>query len=128
MISGTLLAAGVWNVVVTVDDGLGGAATTGILLDSGWCQQFCASRRRIRASRAGSAGSWPACRSRRPTYDGDTLTYSATGSPAGLSIDSGTGLISGVYSSNGKTTTTVTVSDGKGGVASVSFVWAVRRK
>ncbi len=30
--------------------------------------------------------------------DGDTLTYAATGLPAGLSIDTATGLISGTIS------------------------------
>jgi hypothetical protein len=43
--------------------------------------------------------------------DNDTLTYSATGLPSGLSIDS--------YTVN------VSVSDGKGGTDAKSFTWAV---
>ena len=46
--------------------------------------------------------------------DGDTLTYAATGLPAGLTIDASSGLISGTLSSSsaGVHNVTVTVSDG----------------
>ena len=57
--------------------------------------------------------------------DGDTLTYSAAGLPAGLTINSATGLISGTVSNAGANPVTVTVSDGNGGTAAVSFNWTV---
>ncbi|WP_217426514.1 putative Ig domain-containing protein [Candidatus Methylobacter favarea] len=59
--------------------------------------------------------------------DGDTLSYSASGLPTGLSINPGTGLISGTTSATaGSFTATVTVSDGhSGGTASTSFGWTV---
>ncbi|MCP4303783.1 MAG: hypothetical protein GY788_02675, partial [bacterium] len=44
--------------------------------------------------------------------DGDTLTYSASGLPAGLAIDGGSGVISGSPSTAGDYTVTVTVDDG----------------
>jgi hypothetical protein len=45
--------------------------------------------------------------------EGDTLTYAATGLPAGLSIDSTTGVIGGtVTAASGTNTVTVTVDDG----------------
>jgi guanyl-specific ribonuclease Sa len=58
--------------------------------------------------------------------DGDTLTYSASDLPAGLSIDANTGLISGTLSgqSAGVYTTTVTVTDGFTPMAT-SFTWTV---
>ncbi len=60
----------------------------------------------------------------------DTLTYSATGLPAGLSIDSATGIISGTIDKNasqsGPYTVIVTASDGHpGGSVSASFTWSV---
>ena len=63
--------------------------------------------------------------------DGDTLTFSATGLPAGLSIDPATGLITGTINAaasqinGGVYSVTVTVSDGNGGTASSTFNWTV---
>ena len=58
--------------------------------------------------------------------DGDALTYSATGLPAGLSINPTTGAITGTlsYTSAGPHTVTVTASDGTLS-ASQSFTWTV---
>ena len=59
--------------------------------------------------------------------DGNTLTYSATGLPAPLTVNAATGLISGtlVSTSVGTHTVTATVSDGKLS-ASQTFTWTVR--
>jgi hypothetical protein len=61
--------------------------------------------------------------------DGDTLTYSATGLPPGLSINSSTGLVTGFldYNSSGIYNVTVTVTDGSL-PRSVSFTWTVRNE
>jgi arylsulfatase A-like enzyme len=56
--------------------------------------------------------------------DGDTLQFSATGLPTGLQINSGTGLISGIYGAVGNFTVAVTVTDGKASVR-VEFIWHV---
>ncbi len=62
------------------------------------------------------------------TATGDTLTYSATSLPPGVSINSSTGLISGTIANTASITTpyevTVTVNDGAIS-ASSSFVWTV---
>ncbi|MEJ7712618.1 MAG: Ig-like domain-containing protein [Pyrinomonadaceae bacterium] len=59
--------------------------------------------------------------------DGDTLTYSATGLPGGLAINSSTGQITGSlsFTSAGSHSVTVTVNDGRNGTASTNFIWAV---
>ena len=56
--------------------------------------------------------------------DGDALHYSADGLPAGLSIDSTSGLVFGTLSVAGNSMATVTVNDGRASV-SVSFTWTV---
>ena len=56
---------------------------------------------------------------------GQTLTYSASGLPAGLSINPGSGLISGTPTSAATSTTTVTAKDATGAAGSASFTWTV---
>jgi hypothetical protein len=56
---------------------------------------------------------------------GQTLTYSATGLPAGLSINASSGLISGTPTTTGTSTVTVTAKDTTGAAGSASFSWTV---
>jgi subtilase family serine protease len=56
---------------------------------------------------------------------GQTLTYSATGLPAGLSISSTTGLISGTPTTAGSSSVTVTAKDTTGATGSASFTWVI---
>ncbi|WP_200886738.1 putative Ig domain-containing protein [Phaeacidiphilus oryzae] len=56
---------------------------------------------------------------------GQTLTYSATGLPTGLSINSSSGLISGTPTASGTYSVTVTAKDGTGATGSTSFTWTV---
>jgi lysophospholipase L1-like esterase len=55
---------------------------------------------------------------------GQSLTYSATGLPAGLSISSA-GLITGTPSAAGTFNTTVTATDSTGASGSASFTWTI---
>ena len=66
--------------------------------------------------------------------DGDALTYTATGLPAGLRIDSDTGLITWTINShasqggpanNGVYTVEVTANDGNDGATPYQFTWTV---
>jgi Ca2+-binding RTX toxin-like protein len=54
-----------------------------------------------------------------------TASYSATGLPAGLSINAGTGVVSGTLSTVGTSNVTVTASDRQGATASTGFIWTV---
>ena len=56
---------------------------------------------------------------------GQTLTYSASGLPAGLSINSSSGLISGTPTTAGSSSVTVTAKDTTGASGSTSFSWTV---
>jgi hypothetical protein len=55
---------------------------------------------------------------------GQTLTYSATGLPAGLSISS-SGLISGTPTTAATSSVTVTATDTTGAAGSASFTWTI---
>ena len=57
--------------------------------------------------------------------DGDALTYSATNLPAGMVLNTASGVISGTPTTTGTYTVTAQVSDGKGGTASRSFLWTI---
>ena len=56
---------------------------------------------------------------------GQALTYSATGLPAGLSVNASSGLISGTPTAQGTSSVTVTARDGTGASGSASFTWTV---
>src|SRR6202044_1026115 len=56
---------------------------------------------------------------------GQTLTYSATGLPAGLSINSSTGLITGTPTTAATNSVTVTAKDTTGATGSASFTWTI---
>jgi len=55
----------------------------------------------------------------------ETLTYAASGLPAGLSINTATGVITGTPSTVGASAATVTATGQRGGSSSASFSWAV---
>ncbi|MEM7131640.1 MAG: putative Ig domain-containing protein [Chloroflexota bacterium] len=58
-------------------------------------------------------------------YDDDPLTFSATGLPPGLTIDSQTGLVSGVVTTPGAYSVDVMLTDAQNGSANITFPWTV---
>lgn len=57
--------------------------------------------------------------------EGDTLTYSATGLPSQLTIDSGTGLITGTVTVAGTYNVSIIVGDNNGGSSISNFTWII---
>ncbi len=58
--------------------------------------------------------------------DGDAIaSYGATDLPAGLSVGTGTGLITGTTSTAGASNVTISATDSKGATGSTSFTWNV---
>jgi len=71
----------------------------------------------------GSSVSWDISSNFTDIDVGDTLTYTATNLPTGLSLDTGTGIISGTVADSAIAThsITVTASDGNRGIVSDTF-------
>ncbi|MCD8534135.1 MAG: putative Ig domain-containing protein [Verrucomicrobia bacterium] len=57
--------------------------------------------------------------------DGDSISFSATGLPQGLTINPSTGQISGILQQSGSYSVTVTADDGRNGVTSITFLWII---
>jgi serine protease len=59
------------------------------------------------------------------SQSGQTLTYGATGLPAGLSINTASGLVSGTPTTSGSSSVTVTASDPSPASGSATFSWTI---
>jgi hypothetical protein len=76
-------------------------------------------------SQSTAVGSAISLQIRARSATGARLTYGATGLPAGLSINTSTGLIAGTPTTSGVSNVTVKVDDTTGASASASFTWTV---
>jgi hypothetical protein len=74
-------------------------------------------------STAGTAASLQT--SATDSASGQTLAYTASGLPAGLTINSSTGLISGTPTTAGTSNVTVTATDTTGASGTTTFTWTV---
>jgi endo-1,4-beta-xylanase len=72
-------------------------------------------------SQSGSVGTAQSVQIHATDSAGAALTYSATGLPAGLSINSSTGLISGTPTASGSSSVTVTARDSTGASGNTTF-------
>ncbi len=76
-------------------------------------------------AQSGTAGTAASVQVHATDSGGQALTYSASGLPAGLSINATTGLISGTPTAAGTSSVTVTAADSTGASGSASFTWTI---
>ena len=124
LISGTPTTAGTSTVTVTANDttGASGSATFTWTVNSATGNTVTVTNPGSQSWTVGTAVSLQI--QATDSASGQTLTYSATGLPAGLSISS-SGLISGTPTTAGTGSTTVAASDTTGSSGSATFSWTV---
>ena len=125
LISGTPTTAGSDSVTVTATDSTGpsGSASFTWTVNSAAANTVTVTNPGSQTGTVGTAASLQI--SATDSASGQTLTYSATGLPAGLSISSSTGLITGTPTTSGTSTVSVTAKDTTGATGSASFSWTV---
>ncbi len=126
LISGTPTTAGSSSVTATATDGTGakGSATfTWTISPTGTGNTVTVTNPGTQTGTVGTAASLQIHASDSAT--GQTLTYTATGLPAGLSISSSTGLISGTPTTAGSSSVTATATDGTGAKGTATFTWTI---
>jgi len=125
LISGTPTTAGSNSVTVTAKDTTGatGSASFTWTINSATGNTVTVTNPGSQAGTVGTAASLQIAAT--DSASGQTLTYSATGLPAGLSISSSTGLISGTPTTAATSSVTVTATDTTGASGSASFSWTI---
>jgi hypothetical protein len=125
LISGTPTTAGTSSVTVTAKDttGASGSATFTWTVNSTITNTVTVTGPGNQSGTVGTAASLQIAAS--DSASGQTLTYTATGLPAGLSINSTSGLISGTPTTAGTSSVTVTAKDTTGASGSATFTWTV---
>jgi hypothetical protein len=126
LISGTPTTAATYNVVVTVSDGTGASGTASF----SWTISTGTTTNTVTVTNPGSqTGTVGTAASLQihatDSASGQTLTYTATSLPAGLSISSTTGLISGTPTTAATSSVTVTATDTTGASGSATFSWTI---
>jgi endo-1,4-beta-xylanase len=124
LISGTPTANGNNSVVVTVKDTTNATGTASFAWNIGTNgNTITVTNPGTQTGAVGTAASLQIHAT--DSAAGQTLTYSATGLPAGLSINASTGLISGTPSASGNNNVVVTVKDTTNATGTASFAWNI---
>jgi Glycosyl hydrolase family 48/Cellulose binding domain/Putative Ig domain len=123
-ITGSPTMAGSFTTTVTVNDG-----TSASSVNFDWTVGTTAANKVTVTNPGNQTGTVGTAASLQITAtdsaSGQTLTYSATGLPAGLSISSTTGKITGTPTTAATSSVTVTATDTTGASGSASFTWTI---
>jgi hypothetical protein len=125
LISGTPTTAGTYSTTVTAKDTTNASGSASFT----WTVSAASGGNTVTVtnpgSQSGTVGTAVSLQvSGSDSASGQTLTYSATGLPAGLSISS-SGLISGTPTTAGSSSVTVTAKDTTGASGSAGFTWTI---
>ena len=124
VISGTTKTAGTSSVTVTGTDSTGPSGSATFTWNIGTTSNTVTVTNP--GSQAGTVGTAASLQiAATDSASGQTLTYSATDLPAGLSISSTTGLISGTPTTAATSSVTVTATDTTGASGSATFSWTI---
>ncbi len=125
LISGTPTATGSSSVTVTVTDTTGAKGTASFTwtINNSGGDTVTVTNPGNQTGTVGTAASLQI--QATDSASGQTLSYAATGLPAGLSISSTTGLITGTPTATGTSSVVVTVTDGTGAKGTASFTWTI---
>jgi len=104
-------SSGSSNITVSSGGGSGGGGNTVSVTNPG--------------NQSGTAGTALSTQIHATDSGGAALTYSATGLPAGLSINSSTGLITGTPTASGSASVTVTARDSTGASGNTTFTYSI---
>ncbi|MGD0556819.1 MAG: glycoside hydrolase family 48 protein, partial [Streptosporangiaceae bacterium] len=124
-ITGTPTMAGSYTTTVTVNDGSGASS-----VNFDWTIGTGSTANTVTVTnpgaQTGTVGTAVSLQIKAAdSATGQTLGYGATGLPAGLSISSATGLISGTPTTAGTSSVTVTATDGTGASGTATFSWTI---
>ena len=124
-VTGTPTAAGTSSVTVTAKDATGatGSTTFSWTVHTGGANTVTVTSPGAQSGTVGTAIS-PLQVHASDSATGQSLTYTATGLPAGLSISS-SGSVTGTPTSAGTSSVTVTAKDATGATGSTTFSWTV---
>jgi hypothetical protein len=124
-ITGSPTMAGSYTTTVTVNDGSGASSVNfdWTIGATGTGNTVTVTNPGTQAGTVGTAASLQIHASDSAT--GQTLSYTATGLPAGLSISSSTGRISGTPTTAGSSSVTATATDGTGAKGTATFTWTI---
>ncbi|UVS79035.1 S8 family serine peptidase [Actinokineospora sp. UTMC 2448] len=119
--------AGEWIVRVTGSNVPSGPQRFALVVDATFGQEGNTANPVVTnpGNQAGERGVPVSLQIQATDADGDTLAYSATGLPAGLTINAETGLITGTPTTAGTTHVRVRASDGRDGLGVAAFTWRI---